>query len=149
MKVIIKKIDQLKEAEYNPRILSKEQYKHLKASLEEFGFVEPIVINSSSKRKGTIIGGHQRVKVARDIGLKEVPCVEMDLGIGREKELNIRLNRNLGEWDWDLLANNFDMEDLEDWGFNEGDFAHYNGEDMEEKDNTKKLKQCPECGHEW
>lgn len=64
-----------------------------------------------------IIGGHQRVRVAKDIGFKTVPCVELNLPIEKEKELNIRLNKNVGEWDYDALANCFDVGELTEWGF--------------------------------
>ena len=121
MKIKNKSIKDLIDADYNPRQLSKDQFNSLKKSLEEFGFVDPVIINSNPKRKNIIIGGHQRVKVAKEIGIKEVPCFEINLSIEKEKELNVRLNKNTGDWDWDLLANNFDVENLLEWGFTEED----------------------------
>lgn len=68
-------------------------------------------------RKNTIVGGHQRVKVWQSIGNTTVPTVEVNLSLKEEQELNIRLNRNQGEFDFDILANMFEVEDLIDWGF--------------------------------
>ena len=117
--IIQKPIDSLIFAEYNPRQLSNAQYKQLKDSISRFGLVDPIIINKNKDRKDIIIGGHQRVKVAKTMGIKEVPCVEIDLTYDKEKELNVRLNKNVGSWDYDILANTFDMEELKDWGFSD------------------------------
>jgi hypothetical protein len=118
-KIVNKKIDDLIFAEYNPRQLSKEQFKYLKDSIHRFGLVDPVIINKNKERKNIIIGGHQRTKVAKAMGIKQVPCVELNLSYDKEKELNIRLNKNTGDWDYDLLANNFDIEELHDWGFDD------------------------------
>ena len=117
--IIQKPIDDLIFAEYNPRQLSDDQYKHLKDSISRFGLVDPIIINKNKDRKNTIIGGHQRVKVARTMGIDKVPCVEIDLTYDKEKELNVRLNKNTGSWDFDILANTFDIDELIDFGFDE------------------------------
>jgi len=124
-KIIQKPIDDLIFAEYNPRQLSDDQYKHLKDSISRFGLVDPIIINKNKDRKDIIIGGHQRVKVARTMGIDEVPCVEIDLTYDKEKELNVRLNKNTGGWDYDILANLFEMEELKDWGFDENQLAGF------------------------
>ena len=115
--IIQKPIDDLIFAEYNPRQLSDDQYKHLKDSISRFGLVDPIIINKNKDRKDIIIGGHQRVKVARTMGIDEVPCVEIDLTYDKEKELNVRLNKNTGDWDFDILNEAFEIEQLLDWGF--------------------------------
>ena len=117
MKIINKNINDLVQAEYNPRQLTEKQFTDLKNSINEFGFVDPVIVNTNTERKNIIIGGHQRVKVAKTMGIKDVPCVEVDLNFNEEKKLNVRLNKNTGEWDWDILANNFDTTDLLDWGF--------------------------------
>jgi len=119
MNIVNRLISELKFAEYNPRKLSRKQFEDLKKSLEGFGIVEPAVINVHPDRKDVIIGGHQRIKVAKELGHKEFPCYEISLPIEREKELNIRLNRNLGEWDWQSLAKCFAPGDLLNWGFEE------------------------------
>lgn len=107
-----KKLSELKPAPYNARKSNENQEANLKASLEKFGVVEPIIFN---KQTGYIVGGHFRVRELKKLGLKEVDCVIVDLNEADEKELNIRLNANTGEWDYDLLAD-WDSEQLEEWG---------------------------------
>jgi DNA modification methylase len=108
-----KKLSELTPAPYNPRQSTAKQEKHLKASLEKFGVVEPIIFN---KQTGYIVGGHFRVRELKKLGYKEIECVIVDLSEEDEKELNIRLNANTGEWDWDMLANEWDSVELEEWG---------------------------------
>ena len=118
MKIEKLQIKDLKPAEYNPRQATKDQEKHLKASLEKFGVVEPVIVNKHKDRNNIIVGGHFRIREIKKLGYKEIDCVIVDLPLEDEKELNIRLNSNNGEWDMDLLANNFDIGELEDWGLN-------------------------------
>jgi len=108
-----KQIADLIPAPYNPRQSTAKQEKHLKESLEKFGMVEPIIFN---KQTGYIVGGHFRVRELKKLGIKEIECVIVDLNEADEKELNIRLNANTGSWDWDTLANDWDVVDLEAWG---------------------------------
>jgi DNA modification methylase len=108
-----KQIADLIPAPYNPRQSTAKQEKHLKESLEKFGMVEPIIFN---KQTGYIVGGHFRVRELKKLGIKEIECVIVDLNEDDEKELNIRLNANTGSWDWDTLANDWDVADLEAWG---------------------------------
>lgn len=139
MKVKKYKIDQLINAEYNPRQLTKKQYAHLKDSIKRFGFVDPVIINTNKDRKNIIIGGHQRVTIAKDLKIKEVPCVELDLDIEKERELNIRLNQNTGEWDFDILSNLFDVDDLIDWGFTDHDLKLFD-DDLEDENYSRKVE---------
>lgn len=91
-------------AEYNPRKDLKPgdpEYDKLKRSVEEFGYVEPIIWNQAT---GHVVGGHQRLKVLLDLGLDEVECVVIDMDQEREKALNIALNKISGDWDKDKLA---------------------------------------------
>ena len=108
-----KKLSDLKPAPYNPRAATKKQEKKLQESLTKFGVVEPIIFN---KQTGYIVGGHFRVRELKKLGYKEVECVIVDLSEEDEKELNIRLNANTGEWDWDTLANEWNVEELSEWG---------------------------------
>jgi DNA modification methylase len=108
-----KKISDLIPAPYNPRQSTAKQEKHLKESLKKFGLVEPIIFN---KQTGYIVGGHFRVRELKKLGIKEIECVIVDLNDADEKELNIRLNANTGSWDWDTLANDWDVVDLDKWG---------------------------------
>jgi len=109
-----RKISDLIPAEYNPRQLTEKQAKDLDASLERFNLCDPIIINADNK----IIGGHQRINILKQRGAVEVDVrvPSRQLTEHEEKELNLRLNKNLGEWDFDLLAD-FDQEMLLDVGF--------------------------------
>ena len=96
-------VSDLKPAEYNPRKKLKpgdKEYEKIKKSIEEFGFADPLVVNSDM----TIIGGHQRLTVATALGYTEVPCAIVDVDKTREKALNIALNKITGEWDEAMLA---------------------------------------------
>ena len=151
-KIIKRDIDSLIFAEYNPRQLTKDQYKHLKDSIDRFGLVDPIIVNKNKDRKNIIVGGHQRVKVAKDMNIKQVPVLEVDLTYDRERELNVRLNRNTGEWDMDALANMFELDELIDWGFDESELIIDSDIDLSEPEESKKkdsLIQCPECNHKF
>jgi len=129
-----KKLLDLKPAPYNPRSSTKKQEKHLQESLSKFGVVEPIIFN---KQTGYIVGGHFRVRELKKLGYKEVECVIVDLNEADEKELNIRLNANTGEWDFDTLANEWDVQELEEWGLDLPAFEIEQEE--EEKEQNKKL----------
>ena len=113
MKIEKIEINKLKPATYNPRQISTKQYKDLKSSVEKFGLVDPIITNKDF----TIIGGHQRYKICKELKHKEIDCVVLDLSKEEERELNIRLNKNTGDFDMDILANEFDIDELVDWGF--------------------------------
>ena len=105
----------LKPAEYNPRKKLKpgdKEYEKIKASIQEFGFADPLVVNADM----TIIGGHQRLTVAMDLGYTEVPCAVVDVDKTREKALNIALNKITGQWDDEMLANL--LKDLDGVQFN-------------------------------
>jgi len=99
-----KKTADLLPAEYNPRKDLKpgdSEYEKLKRSIEQFGYVEPVIWN---KTTGRVVGGHQRLKVLMDMGHTEVDCVVVEMDEEKEKALNIALNKISGEWDKDKLA---------------------------------------------
>ena len=118
-------INKLKPAKYNPRQITKKQYNDLKDSLDKFSLVEPIVVNKDM----TIIGGHQRYKIWKENAEQSnvdditIPCVVLDLNKEQERELNIRLNKSGGQWDMDILANEFDIQELKEWGFKDIEFG--------------------------
>ena len=114
MKIESKLIKDLKPATYNPRQISTKQYKDLKASIKKFGLVDPIIINQNGN---VVVGGHQRLKICKELKHIEIDCVVLDLSKEEERELNIRLNKNTGDFDMDILANEFDIDELVDWGF--------------------------------
>ena len=148
MKIEIVKISDLKPSEYNPRVLTEKQGADIKNSLTRFGFVDPIVVNKNPERENIIIGGHQRVKVWELMGNDEVPVFYVYLPIEEEKELNVRLNKNTGEWDWDILANEFDMEKLEEWGFSEAEFNGGWGDKHEDFSQKNQEINADELGDE-
>lgn len=125
------KINELTFADYNPRKLTEDEYNDLKASLENFGIVDPIVVNENPERQNIIIGGHQRVRVWKDMGNATIPVVFVNLALEKERELNIRLNKNHGEWDWEVLLEEFEKDDLLEWGFQEVEFE-MGSENLEE-----------------
>ena len=115
--VTYQNVKELNPAPYNPRKWSEDAIAQLTESIKSFGLVDPILVNGSPDRKNVVIGGHFRLKVAKDLGIKEVPVVYVDIpDIEREKELNVRLNKNLGDWDYELLAE-FDETLLSTIGF--------------------------------
>ena len=111
------KVDSIIFAEYNPRQMTESQHKDLKDSMQRFGLVDPLIINTHKERKNILVGGHQRLRIAKELGYQSVPCVEVELSPDKERELNVRLNKNTGEWDYDALANYFDVGELTEWGF--------------------------------
>lgn len=132
-------IQKLKPAKYNPRIdlqPGDKEYQKIKKSIEIFGYVEPIIVNKDM----TVIGGHQRLKVLKELGYSEVECVVVNLNKNQEKALNIALNKIGGEWDTEKLEElllelkNSDF-DLNVTGFDEDEindiFSEYDN-DIEE-----------------
>lgn len=109
--------DSLHASEYNPRKWDDEAAAQLKESITRYGMVDPLLVNSAPERKGVVIGGHFRLAVAKELSITEVPVVFLNIpDIEKEKELNLRLNRNQGEFDLKLLAE-FDESFLGDIGF--------------------------------
>lgn len=114
----------LEASEYNPRKWTKEAEVQLQESIKRFGLVDPFIVNSAPNRKNIIIGGHFRLEMARKLGFSEVPVVYINISnIEKEKELNVRLNKNTGEFDWDMLEDfgelflsevGFSSEELDD-----------------------------------
>ena len=110
-------IKELNPAPYNPRRWSESAIEQLKESIRRFGVVDPLLVNNAKGRENVVIGGHFRLKVAKELGFTELPVVYVTIPeLEREKELNLRLNKNLGEWDTDLLKE-FDEAILSDTGF--------------------------------
>ena len=118
-------VGELKPAKYNPRKKLRpgdKEYEQIKNSITEFGFADPLVVNADM----TIIGGHQRLTVAMDLGYTEVPCAVVDVDKTREKALNIALNKITGAWDENLLADL--LQELSEADFN----IEYTGFDLPE-----------------
>lgn len=113
-------IKDLKEHPRNARCLTKDQAKHLSTSMSKFGIIDKPIIT----KDGMIIGGHQRLNVLKTMKQKSVECwvCEEELTSEEIDELNIRLNKNTGDWDWEKLANEWDINLLCEWGFTVKDF---------------------------
>ncbi len=122
MEIVERKIKDLIHAEYNPRKLSPDQHKQLQDSLTRFGVVDPVIVNKHPERENIIVGGHQRSKVWQELGNKTIPTVEVNLTPEKERELNVRLNKNSGEFDFELLQEHFNTDELVEWGFEEWHF---------------------------
>lgn len=112
-----RKLSDLIKNGYNPRQLSENERRDLEQSVKSFGTVVPIVLNVGS-RDNTIIGGEQRVLIYADLGIEQVECMvpSRELTLDEERELNLRLNKNTGSWNEELLKD-FDMNVLLDVGF--------------------------------
>jgi len=143
----------------NPRQITDKQAKDLKASLAKFGLADPLIINTNNE----LIGGHQRKKILESL-MGVAPDYEIDvrvpdreLSIDEARELNVRLNKNAGQWDFDILANNFELDDLLDWGFDKGEldldlWADDAPEDVEpqiDKAEELRVKWGVETGQLW
>lgn len=143
MKVVNVEVSKLRSAEYNPRKWSDQAIADLTESIKKFGLVDPIIVNSAPDRENIVIGGHFRLHVAKKLGYGEVPVYYINIpDIEKEKELNLRLNRNLGAWNYNLLAE-FDASLLSEVGFNSEDLDDIFGidETPEEFDLQKELKK--------
>lgn len=118
MKVEFVKVSELKPSVYNPRKWDEKVITDMTESIKRFGLCDPLIVNSAEERKNIVIGGHLRLHVAsKKLGYEEVPVVYLNLpNIEKEKELNLRLNKNLGSWDEELLKA-FDTSLLLDVGF--------------------------------
>ncbi len=127
-------VTDLNPAPYNPRKWDKKAVEDLTESIKSFGIVDPILVNSAPNRKNIVIGGHFRLKIAKDLGCTEIPVVYINIPEEeREVELNLRLNRDQGAWDYDLLKN-FDISLLLDIGFDDSDLHHIWDEVLETED---------------
>jgi len=137
--------------EVNPRQITNKQAKDLKASLAKFGIADPLIINTDNM----IIGGHQRKKILETLlGYDpdyqiDVRVPDRELSIDEARELNVRLNKNVADWDFDILANNFELDDLLDWGFDkqELDLDLWAGEPPE--DVEPQIDKAEELREKW
>jgi DNA modification methylase len=130
MKIVKKQLSDLKEAPYNPRISVRDNpefYKKLKASIDKFDLVEPIIYNI---RTGNVVGGNQRLQILKDGGRTEEDCIEVDLTEDDEKALNIALNKVSGDWDPPKL--NALLMDLKDLGYNNLDVTGFDDKEIGE-----------------
>lgn len=142
--IVMAKASSLKASTYNPRKWDQSAIDGLTESIKRFGLVDPLLVNGSKDRKNIVIGGHFRLKVAKDLGFKEVPVIYLDIpDEAKERELNLRLNKNQGDWDYELLAE-FDESLLADVGFDSEELDSIFDIDVDEPDSfdlEKELKK--------
>lgn len=126
-------INEIKPNPNNPRIIKDNKFKQLVKSIQDFPQMlelRPIVIDENNM----VLGGNMRLKACIEAGLKDVPVKQAkDLTEEQKKEFIVKDNVGFGEWDWDDLANNWDVEELTEWGldipnFDNGDYAEKNKE---------------------
>ena len=151
MNINIVNIDTLVPAEYNPRVELKPgmpEYEKLKNSIQEFGYVEPVIVND---RTGKIVGGHQRINVLKDLGYKEIEVVHVDLDEAHEKALNVALNKISGTWDAEKLEDllrdiNLETDlDIKFTGFDESELdTLFNGSDNKNKYDKNSYNRDPD-----
>jgi len=137
MKIV--KIQEVKLNPNNPRLIKDDKFKKLVQSIKDFPEmlnIRPIVVNTDM----VILGGNMRYKACKEAGLKEIPIIITDLSEDKQSEFLIKDNTSGGEWDWEVLANEWDSEQLEVWGLDlvgfDVDVEEY-GEDFSLKDGDK------------
>ena len=146
-----KKISDLEQYHKNPRYIKEQDLRQLQTSIDKFGLIDKPILNSDD----IIIGGHQRINALKESGIKTVECWVPNRLLDEKEveELNIRLNKNSGDWDWDVLANEWNLDDLLQLGFTEVelDIAGIDEVDSKEPKEEEKDKtiSCPKCGHEF
>ncbi len=139
LKIEYVSISELTSPEYNPRFWSEENKEELKQSIIRYGVVDPLLVNSAEERKGIVIGGNFRLSVLKELGHDTVPVVYISIPeLEKEKELCLRLNKNQGEWNMELLAQ-FDETFLSDLGFDSTELDKvFEEDDNEEQFDLKK-----------
>ena len=156
--IVYRPIAEIHELEGNPRVIKKDQFEKLKTSIKnnpDYFEARPCIL---SNRTGVlvVIAGNQRLRASRELGMTEVPTILLEgLTEEREREIVVRDNVENGEWDYDILANEWESEDLNDWGV-DGVFktAPFDADEFfkeRPETETKKIKtiKCPNCGHEF
>jgi len=132
-----RKVKDLIPASYNPRILLPKDRQDLEESINKFNEVEPVIINISN-RNNVLIGGHQRVTIYADLEKEEIDVrvPNRELTIEEETELNLRLNKNTGSWDWGKLKE-FEVDKLLQVGFGDEVIGCVNAEG--------EVEECAHC----
>lgn len=149
------RVSKLKLLDKNPRKITKEKIEKLCDSLRDdpdFLFKRPILVNVVDG-KHIVYAGNQRVRAAKKLGWKEIPCiVDAELDEKVMKARTIKDNKSSGDWDYDILANEYDLEDLIEWGFEMKEFDLEGPSDVIEPEDNKEEEQednsCPNCGYQ-
>jgi hypothetical protein len=116
MEIQIVKLSEIKSNPNNPRIIKDDKFRKLVKSIQEFPKmleIRPVVVNADM----IVLGGNMRLKACKEAGLKEVPVIFADdLTEDEQKQFIIKDNVGFGEWDWDMIANEWDADQIEEWG---------------------------------
>lgn len=132
MEIKLVKLSEIKSNPNNPRIIKDDKFHKLVKSIKEFPKmleIRPVVVNADM----IVLGGNMRLKACKEAGLKEIPIIFADdLTEEQQKEFIIKDNVGFGEWDWDMIANEWDVEQIEDWGLDVPDFAIHEEPEAEE-----------------
>lgn len=145
---MVQKVDirTVKENKKNPRYIRDNKFKKLVKSIKDFPEMleyRPIIVDENM----TILGGNMRYKAAKAAGLFEIYIdVVKDWTDKQKEQFIIKDNVGFGDWDWDLLANEWDVKDLNDWGLNLPEFEPNNIEINEAVEVSNEGDKCPECG---
>jgi DNA modification methylase len=136
MEIKMTSIEDLVPNDQNPRHITKHELNKLKRSIQEFGFVDPIIVNQHPERLNVVVGGHQRLEAAKALDIKEVPVVHVNMPKNKEHMLNIALNKISGDWDEERLYEmlkelNEQKEDITLTGFDELTFDEMQAEEQE------------------
>lgn len=142
IEIVYKKLSDLKECGYNPKKATPKELEQIRQSVLTFGIVDPFIVNTYEGRENIIVNGHQRKIVYEELGYSDVPCVEVYLPLEDEKELNIRLSKNVVGIDEALLAINFQKELLEKVGFSSAELSAFKS-DFEKQFNDITNKDVP------
>lgn len=138
MKIEIVPISKVRSNPNNPRIIKDDKFQKLVKSIQEFPQmleIRPIVVNDDM----IVLGGNMRLKACLEAGLKEIPIIKASsLTEEQQKEFIIKDNVGFGEWDWNDLANNWDAQELEEWGLDIPGFEEV--EEKEQDDLSDKIK---------
>ena len=138
MKAELININKVRTNPNNPRIIKDDKFKKLVKSIQEFPQmleIRPIVVNDEM----IVLGGNMRLKACQEAGLKEIPIIKAsNLTEEQQKEFIIKDNVGFGEWDWNDLANNWDANELSEWGLDIPGFG--NNETKEQEDLSDKIK---------
>jgi DNA modification methylase len=134
MEIKLVKLSEIKSNPNNPRLIKDDKFTKLVKSIKEFPKmleIRPVVVNADM----IVLGGNMRLKACKEAGLKEIPIIFADdLTEEQQKEFIIKDNVGFGEWDWDMIANEWDVEQIEDWGLDVPDFAIHEEPEAEEDD---------------
>jgi len=129
-------LTELKPYEQNPRFWSAEATEQLKESIKKFGYLDPLIMNTAKGREGVVLSGNFRLKIAQEMKIEKIPVVKVHIeDKEKERELVLRMNKNVGAWDMEILKE-FDIELLMDVGFNDQDLTDVWDAQLETEDDN-------------